>query len=136
MLGAQVSRDDGFSVIHTVAALVASNIILVAASSLFFFISAYVVYQRCLSPLSKFPGPFWASLSPLWKLIVFRNGDFHLTILKLHEKYGKNVRIAPNEVIVAEGAAIRPIYGTVEGRDFLKTDYYEYVISFRRGLTG
>lgn len=85
-----------------------------------FAVASYAFYQRVFSPLSKIPGPFWASMSPLWKLVAFRRGDFHLTILKLHEEYGPAVRIAPSEVIIADGSAIRQIYSTTEGRDFLK----------------
>jgi hypothetical protein len=83
-------------------------------------IFVYIVYQRIFSPLAKIPGPFWASLTPLWKLLSFRNGNFHETIPALHQKYGKLVRIAPTEVIIADSSAIRQIYSTTEGKDFHK----------------
>jgi hypothetical protein len=88
----------------------------------------YVLYQRVFSPLAKIPGPFWASLSPAWKLLKMARGDFHETIAELHEEYGTIVRIAPNEVIISDKSAIREIYSTTQGRDFLKTDYYECVV--------
>lgn len=28
---------------------------------------SYVIYQRHFSPLGKIPGPFWASVTPLWR---------------------------------------------------------------------
>lgn len=117
---ARISGPDRLHLVSTAVMLVTNH------STLFFFstfsvaMMSYAFYQRFFSPLSKIPGPFWASISPLWKLRVFRRGDFHLAILKLHEEYGVTVRIAPNEVIIADGSAIRQIYGTVEGREFLK----------------
>jgi hypothetical protein len=90
----------------------------VAVVSIYIF--SFAVYQRWFSPLAKVNGPFWASLSPFWKLLSFNNGNFHETILALHERYGPIVRIAPNEVIISDKSAIREIYNTVQGRDFLK----------------
>lgn len=80
----------------------------------------YVLYQRCFSPLAKVDGPFWASISPLWKLHSFSKGNFHATIFDLHQKYGPIVRIAPTEVIVSDKTAIREVYSTTRGRDYLK----------------
>jgi hypothetical protein len=85
-----------------------------------FAILGYIVYQRTISPLSKIRGPFWASLTPLWKLFAFNNGNFHETILALHDKYGRIVRIAPSEVIISDRTAIRELYNTTNGRDSLK----------------
>ncbi|KIW34719.1 uncharacterized protein PV07_01477 [Cladophialophora immunda] len=99
-------------------------------------ILSFIVYQRWFSPLAKVKGPFWASLSPLWKLLTFNNGNFHETILALHEKYGPIVRIAPNEVIISDKSAIREIYNTVQGRDFLKTTYYDAFTAFRPTIFG
>jgi hypothetical protein len=86
----------------------------------FTFSLAYALYQRLFAPLARVRGPFWASLSPLWKLFAVSNGDFHEKIMELHQNYGPIVRIAPSEVIIADGSAIHEIYGTTNGRDFLK----------------
>ena len=96
----------------------------------------HVVYQRFFSPLARFPGPFWASLTPFWKLISFKGGDFHETILALHHRYGPIVRIAPSEVIISDRSAIREIYNTVHARDYLKTDYYDAFTAFRPTIFG
>lgn len=98
----------------------ATQMVTVSSGLLLFVVVGYCIYQRLFSPLSRIPGPFWASLTPLWKLLSFKNGNFHETIVSLHQKYGKLVRIAPNEVIISDGAAIRQIYSTTEGKDFLK----------------
>lgn len=76
---------------------------------IFLGITFYVVYQRALSPLAKIPGPFWAASTSLWKLLSFSKGNYHETILALHDKYGKVVRIAPTEVIISESSAIQSI---------------------------
>ena len=88
----------------------------VASSALF----VYVAYQQFLSPLARINGPFLASLSPLWKLYAFNKGNFHETLVALHHKYGPIVRIAPTEVIISEKTAIKEIYSTVQGKDYLK----------------
>jgi len=67
-----------------------------------------VIYRLFLNPLNKFPGPYWARLSKFDH--VFRNVklDGHLVLLRLHEKYGKYVRIGPNDlsVIDADGTQV------------------------------
>jgi len=88
--------------------------------SIFVTLLSYVIYQQAISPLAKVPGPFWASLTPFWKLHAFSKGNFHERIVALHEKYGKIVRIAPTEVIISDGSAIRDIYSTTHGKDYLK----------------
>ncbi|KAF2099235.1 cytochrome P450 [Rhizodiscina lignyota] len=76
---------------------------------------AYLIYQRTFAPLSKVPGPFWASLSPVWKLYYISKGTFHERILELHRKYGPIVRIAPSEVMISDGSAVREIYSNHVG---------------------
>lgn len=93
-------------------------VVSLAASST--LVLVYILYQRFFSPLAKIRGPFWASLSPAWKLYQLTKGNFHETIVELHEEYGPIVRIAPNEVIISDKTAIREIYSTTQGRDFLK----------------
>ena len=82
---------------------------LVAASIL--LVAAYVVYQRYISGLAAIPGPVAASLSRWWLVKYTRQGDLHRQTLRLHEYYGPLVRIAPNEVSVANPSAIKQIYG-------------------------
>lgn len=52
-------------------------------------------------------------------------GNFHEKIVDLHEEYGPIVRIAPNEVIISDKSAIREIYSTAQGRDFLKVSIHQ-----------
>jgi hypothetical protein len=47
-----------------------------------------IIKARYFHPLSKFPGPFWASVSRLW--ITYHNltGKEHEVLYDLHKKYG------------------------------------------------
>lgn len=58
----------------------------------------YLYYQTYLSSLASIPGPFWAKYSPFWMVVQQRRGDIHWTLISLHKKYGKIVRVGPNEV--------------------------------------
>lgn len=69
-------------------------------------------YNRFLHPYRRFPGPFWASITPLWYWRAARLGRAQDTGLAIHQKYGPWVRISPNQVQISDPAAIDPIYGT------------------------
>lgn len=47
-----------------------------------------IVYYRFFHPLSRFPGPFWGSVTRLW--ITYHNikGDEPETFQALHRRYG------------------------------------------------
>jgi len=47
-----------------------------------------IIYYRFFHPLSKYPGPFWGSVTRLW--ITYHNvkGDEPETFQALHRKYG------------------------------------------------
>lgn len=44
--------------------------------------------RRYVHPLSKFPGPFWASVTGLYQCLAFVAGQEHLLHRKLHKTYG------------------------------------------------
>lgn len=48
-----------------------------------------VVYNRRIHPLSKFPGPFFGSITDIYKTYLFSTKEFHLKSLALHEQYGQ-----------------------------------------------
>lgn len=85
--------------------------------------AAYCLYNRYLHPLRKIPGPFLASLSPLW--IAWQSWKCrrpHLDIA-LHKKYGSIVRISPDEIIFSNADYYRQVYGA--GTTFTKGRFYE-----------
>ncbi|CAM1502523.1 Fc.00g045070.m01.CDS01 [Cosmosporella sp. VM-42] len=97
------------------------------------------------SPLRKYPGPLLASkphpsfqasfpfasvitaisqdgFTRLWYLYEASTGDSHLTLDKLHRKYGPIVRITPNIIDIDYPEMIKSIFNT-KG-DWLKTPFY------------
>jgi len=73
------------------------------------------VYRRYFHPLSKYPGPFLASITRWWLAFEIFSGKHEQHIRKLHKKYGSIVRISPNEVVIADPQAVRVIYSTGGG---------------------
>ena len=61
------------------------------------FIIGFIVKRRYLSPLRRFPGPFWASVSRWWMVREVFSGQHEKNMVRLHAKYGKFVRISPWE---------------------------------------
>ncbi|KAJ5768724.1 hypothetical protein N7520_003283 [Penicillium odoratum] len=71
---------------------------------------------------SDVPGPFIASFSRLWIAWSVATGDAEKVQRELHKKHGPLVRIAPNEVAIADPSAVETIYNIKSG--FTKTDFY------------
>ena len=87
----------------------------------------YWAYQSFFHPLAKVPGPSIARLTSLWQIYHSYIGDEATVVRNLHQKYGKILRIGPNTVDIADGAALAPIYAEKGG--FLKTsDYHNFLI--------
>ncbi|KAF2225360.1 hypothetical protein BDZ85DRAFT_177527, partial [Elsinoe ampelina] len=61
--------------------------------------------------LKRIPGPFLAKLTGLWRDAAYRRGKWHDEILDLHNRYGRIVRIAPNELSVVDEWAMKNLYG-------------------------
>jgi hypothetical protein len=80
------------------------------------------IKRRYFSPLSKYPGPFFASITRLWKVISTARGHTEHDHIALHRKYGPVVRIAPEELSFASPQAGRDIL--TAGKGFHKTDFY------------
>lgn len=78
--------------------------------------------NRYASPLLKYPGPFLASTTRLWKFLSTASTRTHLDHIALHRTYGPIVRIAPNEVSLSSPEAAREVLAA--GRGFHKTDFY------------
>ena len=82
----------------------------------------WILYCRFFHPLADVPGPFLASISRIWIARSVAGGRAEHTQRALHKRYGPLVRIAPNEVSVAEASAVKTIYNVKSG--FTKTDFY------------
>lgn len=88
----------------------------------------FVIAVRCIANyfklgLRKIPGPFLASITPLWRLIDVRRGHHHETLIKLHHEYGtKLLRIAPNVVSIGDPEAVKMVYGHKSGFTKVRVD--------------
>lgn len=79
-------------------------------------------YRLFFHPLAKVPGPFLAKITGHWRNLRYWRGTWHDDILQVHERYGRAVRIAPNEVSIVDQNAMKRLYG--HGQNALKTDWY------------
>lgn len=68
--------------------------------------------------LKNLPGPGLARLSGLYRLSMVINGDSPQNYRRLHDRYGKLVRVAPNHVSISDSSEIPRVYGI--GSKFLK----------------
>jgi hypothetical protein len=73
------------------------------------------VYNRYFHPYKDFPGPFWASITPLWyfRAVRYARGQDHQ--LPLHKRYGPFVRISPDQIQIMDPAAIETVVCAARG---------------------
>lgn len=118
---------DALIVVDNMALLIAQIIehpYLLVLCSVLVYILGYIFYQRRLHPLSKFPGPFLASLTDLWQVHQFLTLQQPYNLTELHEKYGVFVRYGPEKLSCTDESAIPLIYQK-GGRQMPKTEYYD-----------
>ncbi|KAL0934654.1 benzoate 4-monooxygenase cytochrome p450 [Colletotrichum truncatum] len=65
---------------------------------------------RDYARLRHVPGPFWAHWTDLWLIKAQLSGKLAFTLQDLHNKHGPIVRIAPNWVVVGDGATMRRLW--------------------------
>ncbi|KAI1611225.1 cytochrome P450 [Exophiala viscosa] len=102
---------------RTFAFYVLASFVVIGASTLLL-----IVYRLFLHPLSRFPGPLPAKVTGLWRSKKYVDGNWHADVVELHEKYGRIVRIAPNELSIVDEHAMKNLYG--HGHNARKTDWY------------
>ncbi|PWY70031.1 benzoate 4-monooxygenase cytochrome P450 [Aspergillus eucalypticola CBS 122712] len=107
--------------IETLQGLIAQSLslVVVAISSVIFCRCFYRIY---LHPLSSVPGPKLAACTSLWLAYHTYIGDECTVVYDLHRKYGPVLRVAPNDVDIADKDALEPIYVARGG--FPKTPAY------------
>jgi hypothetical protein len=90
----------------TIAELTLAQLLLGTLSALVVSVVASAVYDAHVGPLSKFPGPKLRAISSIPKAISIFRGREHEDYVALHIKYGNVIRVAPNELSFAGGAAV------------------------------
>ncbi|KAL1887617.1 hypothetical protein Sste5346_010118 [Sporothrix stenoceras] len=79
-------------------------------------------YSIFLHPLRNIPGPFLAKFTEAWRTYKYARGKWHEDVLTLHRKYGRVVRVSPNEVSIVDKEGIRRVFG--HGTGTKKTTWY------------
>ncbi|CAG8045280.1 unnamed protein product [Penicillium salamii] len=82
----------------------------------------WIVWTLFFHPLSGYPGPSLAAITPLVHLLWDIQGKQHSVITSLHDKYGDVVRIAPNALAYRAASGWKEIYGHRKrgGKVFIK----------------
>jgi hypothetical protein len=83
----------------------------------------HFVRNRYQKGLSQIPGPWLNSISTLPRMWSVYRGRHHLEDLKLHRRYGKVVRMAPNLISISDTNEINQIYGI--SAKFFKAPFYD-----------
>lgn len=86
----------------------------------FFVLTAYFLRNKYSHGLSKYPGPFLASLTDWWRFFDVWGRRPDITHVMLHRQHGDVVRLGPNCLSFADPAALKSIYGLNKG--FVKVD--------------
>ncbi|KAK4180238.1 putative cytochrome P450 E-class, group I [Triangularia setosa] len=68
-----------------------------------------LIRRRYFSPISDIPGPLAASFTRVWHILRILKGDQNLELIRLHDKHGHFVRIAPTEVSLSHPDAIKKV---------------------------
>jgi hypothetical protein len=82
------------------------------------FLLVFLFAQVILDQRRDIPGPFLARFTRWWYFVAIYRGNFEETNIKLHQKYGPIVRIAPREYSIDDVEAAKIIYG--HGQAFVK----------------
>jgi hypothetical protein len=91
-------------------------------------VSEYIVYPFYTSPLASIPGPKLNAMTK-WRMVwIDFSGRRTLTIHEWHQKYGRVVRIGPNELAFAGEEPMKTIYGA--GTTFYKPAFYNLFIAY------
>ena len=95
-----------------VAIAIGDSYVLRFAFTIVLLASITALWNRYAYGLHRFPGPFWASMTYLWRLHdAYRHGNQRPTFVKLHEVYGDIVRLGPRTLSFASPQAVNDIYG-------------------------
>lgn len=114
-----IPKPDGLSLSH----LVRNNWQWGLPITLFLAIIGIALYRFFFHPLACFPGPLEARVLGTWRNRRYWRGTWHDDVLEIHRKYGRIVRIAPNELSIVDAGATQKLYN--HGTKALKTDWYD-----------
>ncbi|KAI1172889.1 cytochrome P450 [Nemania sp. FL0916] len=108
----------------------------IVVSVLVYFI-AVAIYRLFFHPLAQFPGPKLAALTRLYKTYhdIVHNGGYASKIAKLHEKYGRLVRISPSELHVDDPSFFEKLYSGDGHKDEYAKLHRARIASLKRAFS-
>ncbi|KAI9756557.1 MAG: guanine nucleotide exchange protein for ADP-robosylation factor [Chaenotheca gracillima] len=83
---------------------------------------AFFLSNRYHNGLSKYPGPFLASLTNWWRFVDVWGRRPDITHIRLHRELGDIVRLGPNSLSFGDPRALKTIYGLNKG--YTKSAFY------------
>lgn len=95
-------------------------------SATFLAIALYLFGAYVSNPLRKYPGPFLARFTNLWRLHHVSRGNFHLLVEDLHKEYGPIVRIGPNVIDVDYPELIKTVFNIKGDWKKVRRSYPDY----------
>ncbi|RHZ70708.1 hypothetical protein CDV55_104320 [Aspergillus turcosus] len=117
--------------LQSLADYISQHYVAVIATSILFSIAAKCLYELCLNPLARFPGPKLAAVSRIPNLYHTFKGDVVEWVTELHMIYGNTVRVAPTELSYSTPEAWKSVYGhAVAGAKSTEKDTRFYGPSF------
>ena len=96
---------------HTINEIHISSIAISVTAAILWYWTISTLYCLFFHPLRNVPGPFLAKVSQLWRNYRYFRGTWHDDAIDIHEKYGRLVRIAPNEVSFVDEHGLKALYG-------------------------
>ena len=81
-----------------------SNLVLGSAAVIVLYFVSTTIYNLCLSPISKIPGPKLAAATWWYEYYydVVKYGKYVFKVMDMHKEYGPIVRISPYEVHISD----------------------------------
>ncbi|KAF2206606.1 hypothetical protein CERZMDRAFT_52874 [Cercospora zeae-maydis SCOH1-5] len=98
------------------------NLSIIVPALLLLYILGKIYRLSPWHPLSHIQGPWYTAISSAWLQYHTWKGTQASATRELHRKYGPIIRTAPNEVEIADGAAVWPIY--IQKGGFNKSHHY------------
>lgn len=95
----------------------------VSAAYLGALFTSILSYRAFFHPLRKFPGPLSWKLAKFTQVVANADAKGYLHTDELHKKYGKFVRVGPNEISIIDSSAPQLILGP--GTKCIKALWYD-----------
>ncbi|VUC23384.1 unnamed protein product [Clonostachys rosea] len=91
--------------------------------ALYLLLVCHFLFNRYHKGLEKVPGPFLNSISTIPRIWSVYRASSHVDDMRLHQKYGHIVRVAPRIISVSDTASVEHLYGITT--KFVKSEFFK-----------